>query len=88
MQLPTRDTPPLSVRQLLSHSAGFPEDNPWGDQQLSATDETLLDVLAALTPEERLRWNDRMATTIQELRHGFAAAQPDDAAREARGERD
>jgi CubicO group peptidase (beta-lactamase class C family) len=41
MELPTRDTPPLSVRQLLSHGAGFPEDNPWGDQQLSATDETL-----------------------------------------------
>ena len=38
MELPTRDTPPLRVRQLLSHSAGFPEDNPWGDQQLSATD--------------------------------------------------
>jgi CubicO group peptidase (beta-lactamase class C family) len=26
------------VRHLLSHAAGFPEDNPWGDQQLSATD--------------------------------------------------
>ena len=34
MELPTRDTPPLTVRQLMSHSAGFPEDNPWGDQQL------------------------------------------------------
>ena len=41
MELPTRDTPPLRIRQLMSHSAGFPEDNPWGDQQLSATDETL-----------------------------------------------
>ena len=41
MELPTRDTPPLRLRQLMSHSAGFPEDNPWGDQQLSATDETL-----------------------------------------------
>jgi CubicO group peptidase (beta-lactamase class C family) len=41
MELPTRDTPPLRVRQLLSHSAGFAEDNPWGDQQLSATDATL-----------------------------------------------
>ena len=41
MELPTRDTPPLRVRQLLSHSAGFPEDNPWGDQQLSATDAAL-----------------------------------------------
>src|SRR5262245_527995 len=41
MERPTRDTPPLTVRQLLSHSAGFLEDNPWGDQQLSATDATL-----------------------------------------------
>ena len=41
MELPTRDTPPLRIRQLMSHSAGFPEDNPWGDQQLSATDATL-----------------------------------------------
>jgi CubicO group peptidase (beta-lactamase class C family) len=38
MELPTRDTAPLRIRQLLSHSAGFPEDNPWGDQQLNATD--------------------------------------------------
>ena len=41
MELPTRDTPPLRIRQLMSHSAGFPEDNPWGDQQLSVTDAVL-----------------------------------------------
>jgi len=41
MELPTRDTAPLRIRQLLSHSAGFPEDNPWGDQQLSATEADL-----------------------------------------------
>jgi CubicO group peptidase (beta-lactamase class C family) len=41
MELPTRDTPPLRLRQLMSHSAGFPEDNPWGDQQLSVTDAKL-----------------------------------------------
>jgi CubicO group peptidase (beta-lactamase class C family) len=41
MELPTRDTPALRIRQLLSHSAGFPEDNPWGDRQLSATDSKL-----------------------------------------------
>jgi CubicO group peptidase (beta-lactamase class C family) len=41
MELPTRDSAPIRVRQLLSHSAGFPEDNPWGDQQLSATDDDM-----------------------------------------------
>ena len=51
-------------------------------------DETLLDMLLALSPEERLRLNDRMALTIQELRDGFAAAEPDHAARPAGGERD
>jgi CubicO group peptidase (beta-lactamase class C family) len=50
MERPTRDTPPLTVRQLLSHSAGFPEDNPWGDQQLSATDAVLDDWLAKGIP--------------------------------------
>jgi CubicO group peptidase (beta-lactamase class C family) len=29
----------------MSHSAGFPEDNPWGDQQLSATDAQLTERL-------------------------------------------
>jgi CubicO group peptidase (beta-lactamase class C family) len=38
MELPTRDSAPLRIRQFLSHSAGLPEDNPWGDQQLNATD--------------------------------------------------
>jgi CubicO group peptidase (beta-lactamase class C family) len=39
MELPTRDSAPLKIRQLMSHSAGWPEDNPWADQQLAATDD-------------------------------------------------
>jgi CubicO group peptidase (beta-lactamase class C family) len=38
---PTRDSPVLTIRHLLTHSEGFPEDNPWGDRQLAQTDETL-----------------------------------------------
>jgi hypothetical protein len=41
-----------------------------------------------MTPEERLRWNDTMARTIQELRDGFASTRPDHAARAPGGERD
>jgi CubicO group peptidase (beta-lactamase class C family) len=38
---PTGDSPVLTIRHLLTHSEGFPEDNPWGDRQLAQTDETL-----------------------------------------------
>jgi CubicO group peptidase (beta-lactamase class C family) len=31
----TADAPPLTLRMLLTHGAGFPEDNPWGDRQLA-----------------------------------------------------
>jgi CubicO group peptidase (beta-lactamase class C family) len=41
MQLPTRDSAPLRIAQLLIHSSGLPEDNPWGDQQLAASDADL-----------------------------------------------
>lgn len=37
-------------------------------------DATLVDAMLALTPEERLRQNDRLLRTIQELEDGFAAA--------------
>ena len=39
--LPTRDSAPITIRHLLTHGAGFPEDNPWGDRQLAQPDETL-----------------------------------------------
>jgi CubicO group peptidase (beta-lactamase class C family) len=33
------DAPPITLRHLLTMSAGFPEDNPWGDQQLGISEE-------------------------------------------------
>lgn len=38
---PTSDSPKITVRHLMSHAEGFPEDNPWGDQQLADTDEQM-----------------------------------------------
>jgi len=41
----TTDAPPVTVRHLLTHGAGFPEDNPWGDRQLADTDKELIEFL-------------------------------------------
>jgi len=38
----TTDASPITIRQLLTHAAGFPEDNPWGDRQLQDTDAELI----------------------------------------------
>jgi len=38
----TADAPEITIRNLLTHSAGFPEDNPWGDRQLADTDADLV----------------------------------------------
>ena len=38
LRYPTRDAAPITLRNLLGHGAGFPEDNPWGDRQLGLSD--------------------------------------------------
>jgi CubicO group peptidase (beta-lactamase class C family) len=36
------DAPAITIRNLLTHTGGFPEDNPWGDRQLAISDEEML----------------------------------------------
>ena len=37
----TEDSPAITIQNLLTMSAGFPEDNPWGDRQLADAPEEL-----------------------------------------------
>ncbi len=45
LKYPTQDASPITIFNLLTMSAGFPEDNPWGDRQLSDTDQDLIDLV-------------------------------------------
>jgi CubicO group peptidase (beta-lactamase class C family) len=42
---PTKDASDITIRNLLIHGAGFPEDNPWGDRQLANTNQELIDLV-------------------------------------------
>lgn len=44
-QFPSSDAAPITIRHLLSHAAGFPEDNPWGDRQLAVSEEEMIKMI-------------------------------------------
>ena len=50
---PTSDSPRITVRNLLTHSAGFVEDNPWGDRQQVLTEPEFTALLKAGVPFAR-----------------------------------
>jgi CubicO group peptidase (beta-lactamase class C family) len=50
---PTSDSPKITVRNLLTHSAGFVEDNPWGDRQQVMPEPEFTAMLAAGVPFAR-----------------------------------
>jgi CubicO group peptidase (beta-lactamase class C family) len=41
----TKDTPVITIRDLLMHSAGFPTDDPWADRKLNETEEDFINLL-------------------------------------------
>lgn len=67
LQYPTADSPKITIRHLLSHSGGFPEDNPWGDQQLAATDEQMAAMMSGGIP-----FSTAPGTSYEYSNYGFA----------------
>jgi CubicO group peptidase (beta-lactamase class C family) len=50
---PTSDSPRISIRDLITHTAGFVEDNPWGDRQQPMTEAEFTAVLTRGVPWSR-----------------------------------
>ena len=67
VMLPTKDAPHITLRHLLTHSEGFPEDNPWGDRQLAIPDATLSDWL-----RQGLPFSTAPGTAFEYSNYGFA----------------
>lgn len=63
----TKDSSPITIEHLLTMSAGFPEDNPWGDQQLDDTDEELLELI-----KQGISFSDAPGLTFEYSNLGFA----------------
>jgi len=50
LEYPTRDATPVTLFQLLTMTAGFPEDNPWGDRFLDISPEDLMEQVSEGIP--------------------------------------
>jgi CubicO group peptidase (beta-lactamase class C family) len=66
-QVLTKDGAPITIRHLMSHQAGFPEDNPWGDRQL---DDSEADLIALI--EKGLSFSNTTGAYYEYSNLGFA----------------
>jgi len=53
LQYPTSDSPKITVRDLLSHTAGFVNDDPWGDRQLAMSEADFSRLISGGVPFSR-----------------------------------
>lgn len=63
----TTDAPEITIRHLLTHGAGLPEDNPWGDRQLADSDGELIQLI-----EEGLSFSNVPGVAYEYSNVGFA----------------
>lgn len=66
-QVLTKDGAPITIRHLMSHQAGFPEDNPWGDRQLEDLEADLMALI-----EKGLSFSNTTGAHYEYSNLGFA----------------
>ena len=67
LRYPTADSTHITIRHLLTHGAGFPEDNPWGDRQLADTNKELSELL-----ERQISFSNPPGIAYEYANLGFA----------------
>lgn len=67
LRYPTTDSPRIRVRDLLSHASGFPEDNPWGDQQLAISEDAFTRML-----QQGIPFSNPPGVAYEYANYGFA----------------
>lgn len=63
----TEDAPTMVIENLLTMTAGFPEDNPWGDRQLDESDQMLMDLM-----EEGVSFSNPSSYAFEYSNTGYA----------------
>ncbi len=66
LHYPTADAPPLTVRHLLSMSAGFPQDDPWADRQIYRNDDAMRAFYRA-----GVSWSNPPGVTFEYSNYGY-----------------
>ncbi len=67
LRYPTDDSPRITLRHLLTHAEGFPEDNPWGDQQLAISESRFDELL-----REGIAFSNSPGVAYEYSNYGFA----------------
>ncbi|MCB9138080.1 MAG: beta-lactamase family protein [Caldilineaceae bacterium] len=63
---PSADSPPVTIRRLLTMQAGLPQDDPWADRQIAQDDEWLSDFLRRGIP-----WSNPPGVTFEYSNLGY-----------------
>jgi CubicO group peptidase (beta-lactamase class C family) len=66
LRYPTGDSAPITVRQLLTMNAGWPEDDPWADRQIYRRDAAMSEIYA-----QGVTWSNPPGVCFEYSNYGY-----------------